>query len=90
MERMILRDRCCESSIDISYLEKLHDKYENVYKSFDINLFIGTYNYEFDWNEGDIFIPNLINANNYFETLGRIPDITPTGNQLSIYPNPFN
>ena len=30
-ERMILRDRCCESSIDISYLEKLHNKYESVY-----------------------------------------------------------
>ena len=31
--RMISRDRACESSINIEYLQKLHDKYESVYNN---------------------------------------------------------
>ena len=31
--RIVARDRSCESSIDISYLEKLHAKYESVYNN---------------------------------------------------------
>ncbi len=30
-ERIIKRDRSCESSIEIDYLKKLHNKYEDVY-----------------------------------------------------------
>tara|TARA_B100000035_G_scaffold254122_1_gene223610 strand:- start:542 stop:1156 length:615 start_codon:yes stop_codon:yes gene_type:complete len=30
-ERIIKRDRSCESSIEMDYLNKLHDKYEDVY-----------------------------------------------------------
>lgn len=30
-ERIIKRDRSCESSIEMDYLKKLHDKYEDVY-----------------------------------------------------------
>lgn len=32
-ERMIMRDRACESSINIEYLQKLHKKYESVYNN---------------------------------------------------------
>ena len=69
--------------------------YQGTYKIFDISLEYGSYNYDFQWNEGDIFTPNSFmddseqDVNRVNESLSE--EAEPPELQLSNpYPNPYN
>ena len=69
---------------------KIYFLYEEVYKSFNIDLINGIYNYSFDWNEGQIEnFSNKQKDNEVNNLESQYLDVEIPA-QLLLYPNPYN
>ena len=63
--------------------------YDGVYKRFDIDLQNFSYNYSFEWSEGEIFNAPTLNSNDNNQNYRDTENDLPTEMNLYLYPNPF-